>query len=250
MIPRTLYLCKQKDDTGFENVYIDKFVESKDTTIDDSISMLDDRCEHRLFGYYYYFSAKPIDPTYKDVNKLVRYAGFPEHCLYIVRDIGQVKRAVSLEKDEDADEDQDQDKDQDQDEDQDEVLESAENNKKTELLEKKVGGEEPNEKEVEKSKDGEQAKKLVDEPAKNSVDEPAKKLVDEPAKNPVENPAKNPVENPAKNPVENTAKNPVDEPLEEEEDESDETIAQSIYFQENGIPYYLFKKTTLFTRLS
>lgn len=220
MIPRILYLCKQKGDAGFENVYID---ESKDST--QSISILDDRCEHRLFGYYYYFSARPIDPTYKDVNKLVRYAGFPEHCLYVVRDVGKIKKVVSLKKDDEADK---------EDQDQDQELESVEQPSiETEALsERKVGGKEPGEEPGEKP-----GSKVVETSKEDGPEEPVEEKVEESKEEAVEDEE----EKDSNKEVSNE---------EDETDENDETISWSTYFKENDIPYYLFKKTNLFTKLA
>jgi len=248
MIPRVLYLCKQKGDAGFENVYID---ESKDST--QSISMLDDRCEHRLFGYYYYFSARPIDPTYKDVNKLVRYAGFPEHCLYIVRDVGNIKKVVSVTKDDETDPSEDQ------------VLESVEkpSNESESLSERKVGGEELGEKPGPKVV--QPTDKPVNEESKEEVTEESKEkekeIADEPTNKPVEvaeeSKEEEKVDESTNKPVEiadePTNKPESKEPLNEpdvDEDETGETISWSTYFKENDIPYYLFKKTNLFTKLA
>lgn len=228
MIPRVLYLCKQKGNDGFENVYID---ESKDTT--QSISMLDDRCEHRLFGYYYYFSARPIDPTYKDVNKLVRYAGFPEHCLYVVRDVGKIKKVVSLKKDDEADK-----------EDQDQELESGEQapNETEPLLERKVGGEEPGPKVVEESKE----EAVEEEKVEESKEEQA--ATEEKVEDVEEEVVETKEEDEEQEPSNDASTQPSNE--EDETDENDETISWSTYFQENDIPYYLFKKTNLFTKLA
>ena len=228
MIPRVLYLCKQKGDTGFENVYIDETKESNDTSVGESISMLDDRCEHRLFGYYYYFSARPIDPTYKDVNKLVRYAGFPEHCLYIVRDVGKIKKVVSVIKDDETDKE-----DQDQPDDSESVEELS---IETEPLTQKVGGEEPGK---------EPGPKVVQESTEVATEEEPKE--EEKEKVEESNDEEEEEEEKADDEEEEKVE---EESIEDAQEENDETISWSTYFQENDIPYYLFKKNNLFTKLA
>lgn len=72
--PCCLYLVKKTDDnTDYENVYL------KD---DNTISIVEDKIEHSIFGTQHFFTTDPIDTDRK--GRMKRYAAFLDNSLYFL----------------------------------------------------------------------------------------------------------------------------------------------------------------------
>ena len=74
--PCCLYLVKKTDDnTDYENVYL-----NDDVT--DTVSIIDDKIEHNIFGIQHFFTTDPIDPDKE--GRMKRYAAFVDNSLYFL----------------------------------------------------------------------------------------------------------------------------------------------------------------------
>jgi hypothetical protein len=94
--PCCLYLVKKTDDgEDYENVYL------VDDT-DHSVSIVDDKIEHNIFGIQHFFTTDPIEPDKE--GRMKRYAAFVDSSLYFLN-ISVPIRDMDLNGDaEDADE--------------------------------------------------------------------------------------------------------------------------------------------------
>ena len=97
--PCCLYLVKKTDDgEDYENVYL-----NDDVT--DTVSIIDEKISHNVFGVQHFFTTDPIDSDKK--GKLKRYAAFVDNSLYFLN-ISLPLKNIDLNGDaEDADEDED-----------------------------------------------------------------------------------------------------------------------------------------------
>jgi hypothetical protein len=96
--PCCLYLVKKTDDgEDYENVYLAEGVT-------DTVSIIDDKIEHTIFGIQHFFTTDPIDPEKE--GRMKRYAAFVDNSLYFLN-ISLPLRSMNLEGDaEEADEDE------------------------------------------------------------------------------------------------------------------------------------------------
>lgn len=79
-IPIILYLCESESVGVYKNVYNME----DDSDEDEWVSLVDDRIDHPILGYFYYFTTDPLQFIAPSIFTIRRFVGFLDNPLYVL----------------------------------------------------------------------------------------------------------------------------------------------------------------------